>query len=342
MPAILVTGAAGFIGSHLVDALLARGERVIGVDNFLRGTRENLTAAFSHGGFELHEADLADFDACDVLGRLLVSEKIRAVWHLAANSDIPAGVEDLNVDLRQTFLTTAGSLRLAKQLGVPEFYFTSTSAVYGERDGLIAEDTPMQPISNYGAMKLASEAAISAAAEAYLARACVFRLPNVVGAPSTHGLIYDMRAKLADMRTRLANANSKSASAGTIEVLGDGSQRKQYLHVGELIEAMLWVADHGGEGFASYNVGPSSDDGITVRQIIEIILETAAGDATAVYTGGDRGWVGDVPRFAYSVEKLAALGWRARGSSESAIRQACLELLLPSEPSHPKLESVLD
>jgi UDP-glucose 4-epimerase len=329
MPAVLVTGAAGFIGSHLVDALLGRGFRVIGVDNFLRGTRQNLAAALAHGQFGLHEVDLTDFDACDALGRRLEGVEVEAVWHLAANSDIPAGVEDLNVDLRQTFLTTAGSLRLAKQLAVAEFYFTSTSAVYGERGGLIAEDTPMQPISNYGAMKLASEAAISAAAEAHLGRARVFRLPNVVGARSTHGLIFDMRAKLA-------------ASSGTIEVLGDGSQRKQYLHVGELIEAMLWVADQGGDGFAAYNVGPSGDEGITVRRIIEIILETAGGGATAVYTGGDRGWVGDVPRFAYSVVKLAALGWRARGNSESAIRQACSELLLPRETAHSKLVTVLD
>ena len=142
MPAVLVTGAAGFIGSHLVDALLARGDRVIGVDNFLRGTRENLATAFAHGNFVLHSADLADFEACDRLAHTIDAENIHAIWHLAANSDIPAGVEDLNVDLRQTFLTTVGSLRIAKHLRAKDFYFTSTSAVYGEREGLIAEDTP--------------------------------------------------------------------------------------------------------------------------------------------------------------------------------------------------------
>ncbi|HEY0795475.1 MAG TPA: NAD-dependent epimerase/dehydratase family protein [Acidisarcina sp.] len=334
MSAVLVTGAAGFIGSHLVDALLARGNRVIGVDNFLRGTRDNLAAASAQGGFDLHVADLADFDACDHLAHSIDVENVQTIWHLAANSDIPAGVEDLNVDLRQTFLTTAGSLRLAKHLGVKDFYFTSTSAVYGEHEGPIAEDTPMQPISNYGAMKLASEAAISAATEAYLESACIFRLPNVVGARSTHGLIYDMRAKLADVRAR-------PSSPRTIEVLGDGSQRKQYLHVTELIQAMLWVAGLRREGFSAYNVGPSADPGITVRRIIDIILETAGGGATAVYTGGDRGWVGDVPRFAYSVEKLATAGWSARGNSESAIRQACIELLFPSETSTSKLDTVL-
>ncbi|HEY0758054.1 MAG TPA: NAD-dependent epimerase/dehydratase family protein [Acidisarcina sp.] len=315
MPAVLVTGAAGFLGSHLVDALLAQGDRVIGVDNFLRGTRANLAEAFARGGFELLTADLADTESCNRVVRNLEAAEVQQVWHLAANSDIPAGVDDLNVDLRDTFLSTVGSLRIAKQLGIKHFFFTSTSAVYGEREGLLTEDSgPMQPISNYGAMKLASEAAISAAAEAYLETARVFRLPNVVGARSTHGLIHDMRGKLA-------------ASPDRLQVLGDGTQRKQYLHAGELIEAVLWVAEHASGQYEVYNVGPSNDPGITVRRIIEIILETSGSSATAVYTGGDRGWVGDVPRFFYSVEKLAASGWRARGSSESAIRQACFELL---------------
>ena len=347
----VVTGAAGFIGSHLVDALLARGSRVIGIDNFLRGTRANLDAAFARGGFELLEADLADMAACDSVAGAIAARLgaggVGQLWHLAANSDIPAGVADLDVDLRQTFMTTVGSLWLARALGVREFYFTSTSAVYGERAGLIGEDAPMRPISNYGAMKLAGEAAISAAAESYLERARVFRLPNVVGARSTHGLIYDMRAKLAvlhgDMRAKLEvlHGDMRVEVAGSplsLEVLGDGTQRKQYLHVGELIEAMLFVAERAEGKFACFNVGPWEDEGITVRRIVEIILETAGSGAAAVYTGGDRGWVGDVPRFAYSVEKLAGLGWKARGSSEGAIRLACEELLVPQKRA--RLETV--
>ena len=141
------------------------------------------------------------------------------------------------------------------------------------------------------------------------------------------------------MRAKLAASSGTIPS--TIQVLGDGTQRKQYLHVTELIEAMLHVADLGREGFSAYNVGPSADPGITVRQIIDIILETTPTPATAIYTGGDRGWVGDVPRFAYSVEKLATAGWRASGNSESAIRQACIELLLPAQTSSPNLDAVL-
>jgi UDP-glucose 4-epimerase len=319
----IITGAAGFIGSHLADALLERGDRVIGIDNFSRGSRANLALALKNARFELLTADLADANDCErLVGQLGArfsakpgSEHISQLWHLAANSDIPAGVADLNVDLRDTFLSTVGSLRIARQFGIPDFFFTSTSAVYGEHEGQLTERSgPLLPISNYGAMKLASEAAISAATSAYLRRSRIFRLPNVVGARSTHGLIFDMYRKLA-------------ASPSAIEVLGDGTQCKQYLHVSELIDAALWIADHStAPAIDCFNLGPSADAGITVRRIMEILLETAESQAVPHYSEGDRGWVGDVPHFAYSVEKLNALGWRAKGSSEDAIRRACVEL----------------
>jgi UDP-glucose 4-epimerase len=311
---VLVTGAAGFIGSHLVDALLERGHRVVGIDNFSRGSRAHLALATPRSTFELLKGDVARAEDCERLVDKLGGEPIQQIWHLAANSDIPSGVADLNVDLRDTFLSTVGSLQIARQLSVKEFFFTSTSAVYGEREGLLTEESgPMQPISNYGAMKLASEAAISAASQAYLKRSRIFRLPNVVGARGTHGIIFDMYRKLA-------------ASPTAIEVLGDGTQCKQYLHVSDLVSAMLWIADHATAPFDCYNIGPSDDPGITVRRIIEIFLTTAESDAVANYTKSDRGWVGDVPRFAYSVEKLASLGWRAQAGSEAAIRRACVEL----------------
>ncbi len=320
MSTLIVTGAAGFIGSHLVDALLARGHRIIGIDNLSRGLRENVAGPLSGGRFELLVADLADTQQCERLAAQLKerlaadSETISQFWHLAANSDIPGGVADPNVDLRDTFLSTMGGLSLARQLGVPEFYFTSTSAVFGECPGLLTEDTgPLLPISNYGAMKLAGEAAISAATQAYLRCSRIFRLPNVVGSRSTHGLIFDMYRKL-------------QANPETVEVLGDGTQCKQYLHVSELVAAMLWVADHASAGIECFHLGPRNDKGITVRRIVEILLETADSQAVPRYTQGDRGWVGDVPRFSYSVEKLAAFGWHAQGSSEDAVRRACAEL----------------
>lgn len=316
MLTVLVTGAAGFIGSHLVDALNARGVRVIGVDNLSRGSRKHLTQALAGDQFELAVADLASAQEVEDLARRLKGQSIGQLWHLAANSDIPDGATDLSVDLRDTFMTTVGSLRLAEKLGIPELFFTSTSAVYGEREGELIEDSgPLLPISNYGAMKLASEAAISSATQTYLARSAIFRLPNVVGTRSTHGLIFDLFRKI-------------EKSSGTVEVLGDGTQCKQYLHVAEVIAAMLWIVDHAPGPLDCYNIGPCDDRGITVRRIVDMVLESADSSTTAVYADSDRGWVGDVPRFRYSVKKLTELGWVAQNDSEGAVRRACAELAL--------------
>src|ERR1039458_4779971 len=176
---VLITGAAGFIGSQLTDALLASGSVVIGVDDFSRGTRQNLSSASGDPNFEIHAIDLADEAA--VMGPLashLRGRPIAEVWHLAANSDIPAGVRDPRVDHRNTFMTTFNTLLLMRELSIPRIAFPSTSVVYGEHPGLLHESTgPLLPISNYGAMKLAAEGLISAAVEAYLQQAHIFRFP---------------------------------------------------------------------------------------------------------------------------------------------------------------------
>ena len=170
-PAALVTGAAGFVGSHLVDILLGRGYSVIGVDNLSRGTRANLSAAAGRN-FRLVVADLSDQAGVAAVLSAAVGRKIDIVWHMAANSDIPAGVADPRIDFKDTFETTFNTLEIARRLGVGKFAFASTSAIYGMIDGPIAEDSgPLLPISNYGAFKLASEAIISAAVEAGLAQA---------------------------------------------------------------------------------------------------------------------------------------------------------------------------
>src|ERR1041384_1344669 len=170
MSKCLVTGAAGFIGSHLVDRLLARGETVAGIDNLKLGRRENLSAALAHPRFKFFQADVNDLEAC----RRIVAEQtptgaFDTAWHLAANSDIRAGVTDPDVDLRDTFLTTHNLLKLMREFGIPRLPFASTSAVYGEVPGRVLEGAgPLFPISNYGAMKLASEGCVSAALESFL------------------------------------------------------------------------------------------------------------------------------------------------------------------------------
>ena len=307
---VLVTGAAGFIGSHLVDRLLAQGETVVGIDNLSRGTRANLGDALQHPAFQFFESDLTELAT---LTRLLSDFDIGMVWHLVANSDIGAGVADPHVDLRDTFQTTFNTLLFMRERKIGRLAFASTSAVYGVHDAVLTEDIgPLFPISNYGAMKLASEALISAAVESYLERAWIFRFPNVIGSRATHGIIFDLLTKL-------------SADPPDLEVLGDGTQQKPYLHVSELIEAMMVICAEAKEPLNWFNIGPP-DEGATVRQIAETVLHEAAPSTPIRFTGGNRGWVGDVPRFRYSIEKLSRLGWRPKLHSVQAVEQAVAEI----------------
>lgn len=311
---MIVTGAAGFIGSHLCDRLLERGHSVLGIDNFSRGVQENLKKAAGNSRFYLVTCDLADETAVrSTVDPLLMNSVPTAVWHMAANSDIPAGLADPAVDLRDTFLTTYNVLGVMRRRGIRQIAFASTSAVYGEhREKLVETLGPLLPISNYGAMKLASEAAISASTESHFERACIFRFPNVVGDRGTHGVIYDLLGKLINR-------------PNTLEVLGNGTQKKPYLHVSELVDAMLFIWDNADERRALYNIGPH-DDGVEVSYIAQTVADIADMGVPLHYTGGDRGWVGDVPRFFYSVEKLSKLGWRPKLSSEEAVRRAVEEL----------------
>jgi UDP-glucose 4-epimerase len=308
---IFVTGVAGFIGCNLATAMLERGEEVAGFDNLCRGSARNLDLIRRHANFSFERVDLADIDAYRrALRALHARSPITEVWHLAANSDIPAGIADPNVDLRDTFMTTFNSLVLMKELGIATLAFASSSAVFGDLgDRNLTEETgPLFPISNYGAMKLASEAAISAALESHLQRAFVFRFPNVIGVPATHGVILDFIRKLR-------------ATPGNLDVLGDGTQQKSYLHVDELIDAMLFIRKHACDKLNCFNVG-ADDEGVTVRFIAEAVVRRVAPGARITFGQGDIGWVGDVPRFRYSIARLANLGWRPKQSSAQAICKA--------------------
>jgi UDP-glucose 4-epimerase len=235
------------------------------------------------------------------------------VWHMVANSDIGAGVADANVDFRDTFLTTFHTLEVMRAFRIPKLAFASTSAVYGIHDAVLKEDTgPLFPISNYGAMKLASEAMISAAVESYLDRAWIFRFPNVIGPRATHGIIFDLLTKL-------------SKNPSDLEVLGDGSQQKPYLHVSELLDAMLFITEAAQKPLNWFNIGPP-DEGATVQQIAETVRRIAAPQLPIRFTGGSRGWVGDVPRFRYSIQKLASLGWTPSCTSAQAVERSVDEI----------------
>jgi len=313
--AIVVTGAAGLIGVNLVARLLAAGDQVIGLDNLCRGTRANLVEVSEDPLFTFQQVDLDDLSTYrEVLTRCHAESPIDEIWHLAANSDIPAGVNDPSVDLRDTFTTTYNTLVLMAELGIGTLAFASSSAVYGDLgDRALTEDIgPLLPISNYGAMKLASEAAISAAAESFLKKAFLFRFPNVVGVPATHGVVLDFVRKL-------------QAKPDQLDVLGNGTQQKSYLHVDELVDGMLFIREHAHDRLNYYNIG-TDDAGINVRRIAEQVVASVSPSASLSFGTSDRGWVGDVPRFRYSIAKLEQLGWHPRLSSDEAMAKAIDEI----------------
>ena len=306
----LVTGAAGFIGSHLVDALLERGQQVIGIDNLSRGRLDNLNDALRNSRFHFCQIDMADLGP---LRAVLGEHRFDAVWHLVANSDIAAGVADPRVDFKDTFLSTFNLLLAMRETGVKRLAFASSSAIYGCHDLALEENIgPLFPISNYGAMKLASEALISAAVESFLERAWIFRFPNVIGPRATHGIIFDLLTKLA-------------SNPPFLEVLGDGTQQKPYLHVSELLEAMLLIVARAEDRLNWFNIGPP-DAGATVHEIAQAVLGEVAPAKPMRFTGGSGGWLGDVPKFRYSIEKVRRLGWAPRLTSTQAVARAVREI----------------
>ncbi|HEY5105861.1 MAG TPA: NAD-dependent epimerase/dehydratase family protein [Caulobacteraceae bacterium] len=311
-----VSGGAGFIGANLVARLIAEGGCVVAADNFVRGSRRHLAGFDGHPRFCLVEADLATskgcaaaFEAADRFG------PIETVWHLAANSDIAAGLADPRIDLRDTFMTTFEILGQMRRIGARRLIFASSSAVYGDFGEVeLHEDIgPLTPISNYGAMKLASEAQACAAVEDFLEQALLLRFPNVIGSPSTHGVIFDFVRRLRD-------------EPAVLRVMGDGTQRKPYLHVSELIEAMVLARDKAPGGVHAYNIGPS-DIGVTVALIAQCVADRVSPTARLEFGDGPRGWVGDVPRFRYSIERIARLGWAPRLSSRQAVSRAIDEII---------------
>jgi len=306
----VVTGGAGFIGSHLVDALLAAGDEVTVVDNFSSGRREFLAPHAGDQRFRLVEDDLSpDGHVCDAF------EGADMVFHLAANPDVRAGATDTLTPLRQNVVATFNVLEAMRRHGVGRIAFTSTSTVYGEaRVVPTPEDYgPLLPISIYGASKLSCEALISAYCHTFGMRAWIYRFANIVGSRGTHGVIYDFIRKLrADPRK--------------MTILGDGRQSKSYLHISDCVDAMLFVARNARDPVNYYNIG--SEDRFDVTGIARAVAgEMGLRDVAFEYTGGDRGWKGDVPLMTLSVEKLRALGWRPAHNSEESVRLCVRELL---------------
>ncbi|MCX8043028.1 MAG: NAD-dependent epimerase/dehydratase family protein [Desulfobacterota bacterium] len=308
---ILVTGGAGFIGSHLIDALCAKGHHVVCVDDLSLGRIEHIAHHLKSTTFEFIQLNILDESRFDAL---FSEHRFDCVFHMAANSDIQEGATQLRVDLEKTFMTTFITLNCMQRHGVQHIAFASSSAVYGERSTPLREDSgPLQPISFYGAAKLAAEAYISAFCENFDMRAWIFRFPNVVGERATHGVIFDFIQRLRENPHELL-------------ILGDGSQEKPYLYVKDLVSAMLFVWERTSEKINCYNIGVSTTT--RVSKIADIVVEEMGlQNVQYRYTGGDRGWKGDVPWFLYDLHKITELGWTAQMTSDDAVRHAVRALL---------------
>ncbi|HWP98649.1 MAG TPA: NAD-dependent epimerase/dehydratase family protein [Syntrophomonadaceae bacterium] len=307
----LVVGGAGFIGSHLCDALIANGNFVISLDNLSRGCMANIEHLIDNKNFIFLEKDAG----CSInMAEVFEQFNPEYIYHLAANSDIQASAKDPQVEYDNTMRTTWVLLDSMRKFGVKKMFFASTSAVYGQQCGIpLNEDTTLlMPISYYGSAKMASEAYISAFAHMNDLSVLVFRFPNVVGTRLTHGVIYDFIKKLRD------NPNQ-------LEVLGDGTQSKPYMHVSDLIKGIIQLSDTP-QGVSNYNIGVDSET--NVKHIANIVCDIMNLKNVQIKYGTESiGWKGDVPRFEYDLNKVAATGWRASMTSDEAVLRTVKEVL---------------
>jgi len=314
---VLVTGGAGFLGSHLMDRLMQMGMFVRVVDNLSSGRLENVKGWLSDSRFEFVHGDLKDLGVAEE-----AVNGVEVVFHLAANPEVRVAEVDPSIHFRENLLTTFNILEaMRKSENARLIVFFSSSTVYGEPAEIPTPEDygPLLPISVYGASKLGCESLISAYCHTSGVRGLILRLANVVGGRSTHGVIVDFIRKLQENPREL-------------EILGDGSQSKSYLHIKDCVDAVLHALRYfldEKKALEVYNVG--SLDKVDVKRIAEIVCdEMRLRDLEFKFTGGvdgGRGWMGDVKTMLLSTDKLLNLGWRPKFNSEEAVRLGCRELL---------------
>ena len=304
----IVTGGAGFIGSHLIDRLVARGDEVIVLDNLSSGKAEFLS---HHDSQVKHvDVDITNFDAI-----LPHFEGVDVVYHLAANPDIRLGTQVTDTDLQQGTIATYNVVESMRIHNVSTIMFASSSVVYGDNAPMPTPEDhgPCLPISLYGASKNAGESLVSSWVGTFGLQGYIFRFANIIGDRGTHGVIFDFIHKLK------RNPNE-------LEVLGDGLQEKSYMEVGDCVDAILHVMANQHEPLNLFNLG--SHDTCSVRRIAEIVVEeTGCLNAEIVYTGGSRGWAGDVPRAMLGIDKMLETGFNVKYNSEEAVRHTARALI---------------
>lgn len=304
-----VSGGAGFIGSHLVDRLISTGYVTV-YDNLSSGNKEFIKPHFNRGGFQLIQADLLKLDT---LKKAMKDHDV--VFHMAANPEVRVDIEKTDLDLRQGTIATYNILEAMRINSIRKIVFASSSTIYGETPiEPVAEDYgPLQPISLYGASKLASEGLITAFCHIFGMQSWIFRFANVVGVRATHGIVVDLINKLKQ------NTNE-------LEILGDGTQEKPYIHVDDCVEGVLYGFQHSKEQVNVFNLGTATSTKASV--IAQILVgEMGLRDVKFKYTGGKRGWPGDVSQVRFDTSKMERLGWKPRYNSDEVVRQGIRDIL---------------
>ena len=305
----LVTGGAGFIGSHIVDELIRRDYDVVVYDNLSTGFERYLRLGLTHNRLQLVVGDILDYS------KLVRSMKdAELVFHLAANADVRGGKANTHIDLQQNIIGTHNVLEAVRMNQIPELVFTSSATVYGEPDVFPTPETyaPLQT-SLYGASKLAAEAMIQAYSEYFGTRCYMFRFVSWIGERYSHGVVYDFMRKL-------------KANPTELEILGDGNQRKSYLHVQDGVEGIFLALKNIREPKNVLNLG--HEDFMNVKRLASIVVEEMGlKDVEFRYTGGSRGWIGDSPFVHLDITKIRSAGFEPQVSIEEGIRRTARYLL---------------
>lgn len=308
----IVTGCAGFIGSHMTDKLLMQGHKVIGIDNFSTGQEQFLTEALDNDNFSLFKEDLLNIDS---IKKIFKGSDF--IFHFAANADIRFGVEHPKKDLEQNTIATFNVLEAMRHNNIKKIAFSSTGSVYGESKVFPTPENSPFPIqtSLYGASKLACEGLISAYCESFNFQSWIFRFVSILGERYTHGHIFDFYKALK------INSNE-------LKVLGNGEQKKSYLYVHDCLEAVELAIEKSNQKINIFNLGSPSY--VELNQSIKIILEHFKISPKLIYSGGERGWIGDNPFIFLDTSKISQIGWSPQLSISEGVTKT-LDFLSKNE-----------
>ena len=311
----VVTGGSGFVGSNLVTRLLDMGQEVISIDNYSITKGKQPYWNYEHAMLTKYEYELGNLDPNFKLTlKSRIKQKTLRLWHLAANSDIQNSANNPVRDYRDTLGSTVELIDIFKHFNTSQIFFASSSAIYGNHDGKQTSESEisLKPTSNYGIMKLASEQLLINHCESRNTPLWIFRFPNVIGLPLTHGVVHDLFNKLKE-------------TPETLQILGDGFQQKPFLHVSNLVDILI-EASKLKKDLEILNIGPS-DSGITIREVAETLQKKFSPSPRVIYENKKTGWNGDIPIYSLDVSKMRSLFELSNFSSRDSLAKVIAQLV---------------